>query len=416
VLDTTQGYSTGSFQKAWLQTDLSAASTDPLIDWIFVGFHHPPYSTGQHGSNLIARLELGPLFETYGVDIVFNGHEHNYERIVEQNGVVYIITGGGGAQIRDQDTPQSWSVVYHKLHHFVTVDVTEETLTVLAHGAKDSKHRGVDLVDSVVITRDPAWSPTAIAGPDQVADVNTTVTLDGTSSYDGEGDPFTYEWTQVYGPPVSLSDSADGQPTFTPTIPDIYAFQLVCREGSALTSVPDEVSVGVKDPAKGGSASCTLLEDTSILIDTPDQNYGALSAIGVDGSPWALAYLRFSVPPVEGKVLSVKLRLFCFNESDVGGYVRLFPDHLWSEESPTWNNPLTIDGPVVGHFGAVAPGWVETDVTAAFPERWRQRKAISLAICPTSTNGADYHSKEGVNPPQLIVTYSGEAVQKKGKI
>ena len=46
------------------------------------------------------RTRLEPLFLKYGVDIVFAGHEHFYERIVPQKGIYYF-TQGGSAKLRE---------------------------------------------------------------------------------------------------------------------------------------------------------------------------------------------------------------------------------------------------------------------------------------------------------------------------
>lgn len=92
-LDNYSAYTAGSPQYTWLEADLAANQTR---DWTFVFFHQPPYSSGSHGSDLAVRSTLVPLFEKYGVDVVFNGHDHDYER-GQVNGVYYIVTGGGGA-------------------------------------------------------------------------------------------------------------------------------------------------------------------------------------------------------------------------------------------------------------------------------------------------------------------------------
>src|SRR5206468_10104446 len=70
-------YSPGSPQYQWLERTL-ASSTQP---WKFVFMHWGPYSCSiVHGSNMTVREVLAPLFERYGVDIVFSGHDHDYER------------------------------------------------------------------------------------------------------------------------------------------------------------------------------------------------------------------------------------------------------------------------------------------------------------------------------------------------
>ena len=54
-----------------------------------------PY--GRLGSELDARRAFSPIFEKHDVDLVIAGHDHHYERTKRQNGVEYIVTGGGGA-------------------------------------------------------------------------------------------------------------------------------------------------------------------------------------------------------------------------------------------------------------------------------------------------------------------------------
>ena len=65
----------------WLETDLKATDKD----WIIAIFHHGPYTKGSHDSdtethNIAMRNYLTPLLEKYGVDLVFSGHSHLYER------------------------------------------------------------------------------------------------------------------------------------------------------------------------------------------------------------------------------------------------------------------------------------------------------------------------------------------------
>jgi len=86
-------------QLKWLEEQLSRA-TDR---WKVAYFHHPLYSSGEkHGSEIDLRTQVEPLFMKYGVDVVFAGHEHFYERIKPQNGIYYFIEGGS-AKLRKGD-------------------------------------------------------------------------------------------------------------------------------------------------------------------------------------------------------------------------------------------------------------------------------------------------------------------------
>ena len=90
-------------QLAWLDKELAASGSD----WKIAFFHHPPYSSGdRHGSNLEIRQKLEPLFLKHGVNVVFTGHEHFYERLKPQKGIHYIIAGSS-AKLRRGDIVKS---------------------------------------------------------------------------------------------------------------------------------------------------------------------------------------------------------------------------------------------------------------------------------------------------------------------
>jgi predicted phosphodiesterase len=116
-------YGPGSVQYAWLENDLTG--TDRL--WKIVFFHIPPYSSGRHGGRASVRDALSPLFAQHGVDVVFNGHDHDYERSLVGD-VTYIVTGGGGAPLYDQQTDNPYSVYFAKTYHCVRITVSGRML------------------------------------------------------------------------------------------------------------------------------------------------------------------------------------------------------------------------------------------------------------------------------------------------
>jgi len=105
-------------QKQFLQWDLEQNQDKT---WLFVFFHHPPYATPyadvsgcSHESDLRVRRNWSPLFEQYGVDVVFMGHSHTYQRsqlrrdfFPANKGVYYILSGGGGQEIHSADLSDS---------------------------------------------------------------------------------------------------------------------------------------------------------------------------------------------------------------------------------------------------------------------------------------------------------------------
>jgi len=151
VLDTTNQdqLHADSEQIDWLHNDLGASTAT----WKVVSFHHPPFSSGgfYHASD---RLELKnllhPIFERYGVDLVFSGHDHNYERmrpIGSRDGehkVTYVIAGNGGTPLRWVGT-REWTVHAQRVFGFVTVDIDGPRLHLQSHTLDG------DVIDELVL-------------------------------------------------------------------------------------------------------------------------------------------------------------------------------------------------------------------------------------------------------------------------
>jgi hypothetical protein len=112
-------------QLAWLEKELAASKSD----WKIMFFHHPLYASGQHGSNTVLRDQIEPLFVKYGVDAVFAGHEHFYERIKPQKGIYHFVSGGA-AKLRRGDIQRTGLTEkgFDAGYHFMLVEVTPKIL------------------------------------------------------------------------------------------------------------------------------------------------------------------------------------------------------------------------------------------------------------------------------------------------
>jgi acid phosphatase type 7 len=107
----------GSEQEKWLKADLAAhPKACTLAYW-----HHPVFSSGMHG-NEPAMKEIWKTLYAAGVDVVVNGHDHNYERFAPQapdgkadpqHGIREFVVGTGGAPLRDIDKPITNSEVHN---------------------------------------------------------------------------------------------------------------------------------------------------------------------------------------------------------------------------------------------------------------------------------------------------------------
>ncbi len=168
---------TDSSLKAWVANDLAEAKN---ATWRFVFYHHPGFNSSvEHFEQQQMRL-LAPIFEKGKVDVVFNGHVHNYQRTfpmqfapakngalivggkenktvrgrvvsglwtldntfdgktnTKANGVLYVITGAGGQTLynpEQNNKPASWQKFTNKfisnIHSFTVVDVNGKKLTL----------------------------------------------------------------------------------------------------------------------------------------------------------------------------------------------------------------------------------------------------------------------------------------------
>jgi 3',5'-cyclic AMP phosphodiesterase CpdA len=108
-------------QLAWLEKELSSTGAE----WKVAFFHHPLYSSGRtHGSSLDLRKSLEPLFVKYGVNVVFSGHDHIYERVKPQQGVSYFVSGSAGSLRRGDYRPQPFSAFgFDRDFEFMLVEI-----------------------------------------------------------------------------------------------------------------------------------------------------------------------------------------------------------------------------------------------------------------------------------------------------
>ncbi|HEY3254261.1 MAG TPA: metallophosphoesterase [Polyangiaceae bacterium] len=109
-----------SVQGRWFEQRIRAST----VPWRVVYFHHPPYSSGPHGSSLGMRWP----FREWGATVVYSGHDHTYERF-DIDGFPYIVNGVGGNELYEPVETAAGSVVrYNDVHGLVLVTVTESEL------------------------------------------------------------------------------------------------------------------------------------------------------------------------------------------------------------------------------------------------------------------------------------------------
>ncbi len=159
ALDSNDDLVPGSVQWRWLDSDL----TRSRARWKIVYFHHPPYSSSRHGSSLGLRRSLTPIFDQHHVDLVFSGHDHNYERTFpmlgeqvvgageEPNysdppGTIFVVTGGGGRSLY-RSGRSDFTAFSASAYHIVQIDIEGSSLLLRAI------HVDGTLLDEVRITK-----------------------------------------------------------------------------------------------------------------------------------------------------------------------------------------------------------------------------------------------------------------------
>jgi 3',5'-cyclic AMP phosphodiesterase CpdA len=112
---------------AWLENALKSSQEE----WKICYFHHPLYSDGgTHGSAVDVRVVFEPLFVQYGVNVVFAGHDHIYERITPQKGIYHFVEGASGQLRRGDARPSAMNAKsYDRDMTFMLVEISGNLLS-----------------------------------------------------------------------------------------------------------------------------------------------------------------------------------------------------------------------------------------------------------------------------------------------
>lgn len=243
-----ESYASGD-QLDWLQNDLA---THAKYKWKFVLFHKPPFVSGSHLPWSDGLTYWVPLFDKYHVDIVFNGHEHNYQRTYPlnwtasqnkpqdySNGTMYLVSGGWGAPL--YNPRPIWYMAYQiKAYHFCLVDVFKNGTLHL-----QTKDNQGNTFDEVIIHKPPL--------PDTTPPTISIVSPEN-KTYSGKDIPLTFS---VSEPASWIGYSLDAQANVTIT------------GNITLQDVPDgshHLIVYANDTSSNMGASCIVYFDAYTLF------------------------------------------------------------------------------------------------------------------------------------------------------
>jgi hypothetical protein len=173
----------GSEQYIFVQNDLAKAASDPNIDWIVIVHHDQQYASTAH--KLLSRANkwkeaYHPLFDQYNVDLILQGHQHNYQRtypikynsdtpinpiITDRNrntytnpeGQIYLTVGTGGAALHSLNGNKAPYIItaQDEVYGFLNVDVTANNGGTTLVGTFYSNDDGAsgEMTDQFTITK-----------------------------------------------------------------------------------------------------------------------------------------------------------------------------------------------------------------------------------------------------------------------
>jgi hypothetical protein len=147
----------------------------------------------------------------------------------------------------------------------------------------------------------------------------------------------------------------------------------------------------------------TPLADAYVSATNPDTNFGYLDKLRVDGSPELRSYLRFDVQGLAGPVSRATLRIWANSGTRAGWEVYGVAENTWGELRIVHSNAPPL-GDLAGTSGPMAAEtWTEADVTALVTGNG----LVSLVVIGPSATALSLSSREGPNPPQLVVESRG---------
>jgi PKD repeat protein len=238
-------------------------------------------------------------------------------------------------------------------------------------------------------------TPTSGTAPLAVAFTDTSTNSPTSWAWDFDGNGTT--------------DSTVQHPTHTYSAAGTYTVRLTATNsaGSHTVTKTGYITVGSSGGGGGGGGATqtfTPVADAKVSSDNPTKNYGTTVDLRVrtaSTNSWN-SYLKFDIAGLSGSITSATLRLYVDSGTSSGGSIYSV-SNSWTEGGITWNNAPSIDGTPWSTVGSVSTGtWVEFDVTGAVSGNG----TYSLGLRNSGGSGL-YSSREGSNPPQLVVTTGG---------
>lgn len=432
IADTTYSFAPGSPHRDWLVEAIRSARADG-IPWVTVGLHYHCLTTGDRTSCPMGT-SLWNLLLSEGVDLILNGHEHNYQRtkqlrldpsscpsmtpgtyvagcIVDDgtdgvfpkgSGSTNIVAGSFGQSLYRVDPNDAEAPFFSRIddttYGYVAFSVSADRIDGRFVNTTGAFTDAFSIVAGATAEAD-LIPPTAPEGLTATATSATTVDLTWSPSTDGSG----VDRYAVYRDGAALARPAATTFTDATAIPGATHEYTVRAYDPAGNPSAASAPASVVMPSTGPQVTFLSAADATIVQAYPNATRGTYTNLQANAGPVKDFLVRFDVEGIgAAPVARATLRLYCIDSSDVGGSFRPIPPG-WDEPTVTWNTAPSPTGAAVATLGKVVSGsWYEVDVTSAVGGDG----AVAFRVSTSSTNGAGFSSRDGTAQlvPQLVVT------------
>jgi PKD repeat protein len=218
------------------------------------------------------------------------------------------------------------------------------------------------------------------------------------------GSPTSWSW--LFGDGTS---STERHPQHVYQAAGSYTVTLTATNAGGSTTVQQVGAVNVDappppPPPPPAPTSLTVVPtaDAYVASGSPTTNAGASTYLRSQvASTTYRSYVQFDVGALAGTVTSAKLRIYATASASTGGGAIYRTATGWGERTITWANAPAPTGTALGSIGATTTGtWYEVDVTAAVTGAG----SYAFVLADGGSAAAWFNSREGANPPQLVVT------------
>jgi hypothetical protein len=245
----------------------------------------------------------------------------------------------------------------------------------------------------------------AAAGAWTSVNVTSAVTGNGLVSFGlstTSGTALALSSREGANPPQLIVSGAGATPTPSPT----SAPTATPTPTAVPTATPTPTPTPTSTSGTGGSTTFTSVADSYVDASNASVNRGTATSLRVDASPVIRSYLRFNVSGLTGSATSATLRIWANSAQSSGYDVFGVADTTWGETTINDSNAPPF-GAKLGSSGAVTSGsWTSVTVTSAVTGNG----LISFGLSTTSSTALALSSREGANPPQLVISGPGIAL------